>query len=210
MRIVMLGAPGSGKGTQAQRIQKEHGLPQISTGDLLRKAVADKTPLGLRAKSIMDAGELVPDDVILGLVREALRGDAARTGAIFDGFPRTVGQAEALQEILTEEGRALNAVVALEVPADAIVERMSGRRTDPATGQVYHVRYNPPPAEVAERVIQRPDDTEATVRHRLQVYEASTAPLVAFYERSGVPVHRVDGNRDIELVQGDFLRELGR
>jgi adenylate kinase len=210
MHLILLGAPGAGKGTQGSLLAERLGLPKIATGDILRLAVRAGTELGLEAKRYMDAGELVPDDVILGLVREALRADAAQTGAIFDGFPRTVGQAEALQQILAEEGRALNAVVALEVPADAIVERMSGRRTDPATGEVYHLRYNPPPPAVADRVIQRPDDKEATVRHRLEVYEAMTAPLVQFYERAGVPVHRVDGDRDIDVVQTEILTALGR
>jgi adenylate kinase len=210
MHLILLGAPGAGKGTQGSLLAERLGLPKIATGDILRLAVRAGTELGLEAKRYMDAGELVPDDVILGLVREALRADAAQTGAIFDGFPRTVGQAEALQQILADEGRALNAVVALEVPADAIVERMSGRRTDPATGEVYHLRYNPPPPAVADRVIQRPDDKEATVRHRLEVYEAMTAPLVQFYERAGVPVHRVDGDRDIDVVQTEILTALGR
>jgi adenylate kinase len=210
MHLILLGAPGAGKGTQGSMLAERLGVPKIATGDILRLAVRAGTELGMEAKRYMDAGELVPDDVILGLVREALRADAAQTGAIFDGFPRTVGQAEALQQILAEEGRALNAVVALEVPADAIVERMSGRRTDPATGEVYHVRYNPPPPAVADRVIQRPDDKEETVRHRLQVYEAMTAPLVQFYERAGVPVHRVDGDRDIDVVQTEILTALGR
>ena len=209
MHLILLGAPGAGKGTQGSLLAERLGVPKIATGDILRLAVRAGTELGREAKRFMDAGELVPDDVILGLVREALRADAAQTGAIFDGFPRTVGQAEALQGILSEEGRALNAVVALEVPADAIVERMSGRRTDPATGEVYHLRYNPPPPGVADRVVQRPDDSEATVRHRLEVYAAQTAPLVEFYERVGVPVHRVNGDRDIEVVQKEILQELG-
>lgn len=184
------------------------GVPKIATGDILRLAVRAGTDLGSKARSYMDAGELVPDDVILGLVREALRADAARTGVIFDGFPRTVGQARALQEILVDAGRALDAVVALEVPADAIVERMSGRRTDPATGEVYHLRYNPPPPAVEDRVIQRPDDSEETVRHRLAVYDAMTAPLVEFYEQVGVPVHRLNGDRPIDVVQAEILAAL--
>jgi adenylate kinase len=210
MHLILLGAPGAGKGTQGSLLAERLGVPKIATGDILRLAVRAGTDLGREAKRYMDAGELVPDDVILGLVREALRADAAQTGAIFDGFPRTVGQAEALQGILAEEGRALTAVVALEVPADAIVERMSGRRTDPATGEVYHLRYNPPPPALADRVVQRPDDSEETVRHRLDVYESMTAPLVQFYEKVGVPVHRIDGDRDIELVQSEILSTLGR
>jgi adenylate kinase len=154
----------------------------------------------------MDAGELVPDTVILGLVRTALAAPAAGKGAILDGFPRNVAQAEALSGILAEQGRSVDAVVALEVPNEAIVTRMSGRRTDPVTGEVYHVVHNPPPAEVAGRVVQRQDDREETIRHRLEVYEASTRPLIEYYEREGVPVRRVDGDRPIDVVREDLLK----
>jgi adenylate kinase len=210
MHLILLGAPGAGKGTQGSLLAERLGVPKIATGDILRLAVGAGTPLGREARRYMDAGELVPDEVILGLVREALRGSAAQAGAIFDGFPRTVAQAEALQGILSDAGRRLDAVVALGVPADAIVERMSGRRTDPVTGDVYHLRYNPPPAEVAGRLVQRPDDQEETVRHRLDVYERQTAPLVDFYERTGVPVHRLDGARPIDEVQTEILSTLER
>ena len=210
MHLILLGAPGAGKGTQGSLLAERLGIPKIATGDILRLAVRAGTALGQEAKRFMDAGELVPDEVILGLVREVLRAESAQNGAIFDGFPRTVVQAEALQRMLAAEGRALDAVVALEVPVEAIVERMSGRRTDPITGEVYHVRYNPPPAQIADRVVQRPDDREETVRHRLKVYEAMTAPLVEFYERSGVPVHRVNGDRPIDEVQAEVLSALGR
>lgn len=210
MHIILLGAPGAGKGTQGSLLSERLGVPKIATGDILRLAVRAGTSLGLEAKRFMDAGELVPDEVILGLVREALRSDEARDGAIFDGFPRTVGQAQALHEMLSGEGRTLNAVLALEVEPEAIVERMSGRRTDPLTGEVYHVRYNPPPTDIADRLVQRPDDREETVRHRLEVYDQLTAPLVAFYEAAGVPVHHVDGDRPIDEVQVDLLALLGR
>ena len=210
MHLILLGAPGAGKGTQGSLLAERLEVPKIATGDILREAVRQGTPLGLEAKRYMDAGELVPDEVILGLVREALDSDAARDGAVFDGFPRNVAQAEALDGILAERGRSLDAVVALDVPADAVVERMSGRRTDPVTGEVYHVLHNPPPAEIAGRVVQRPDDREETVRHRLQVYEAATAPLIDFYRGREVPVHRLDGNRAIDAVQAEILRVLGR
>lgn len=210
MHLILLGAPGAGKGTQGSILASRLGVPKIATGDMLREALRQGTELGRAAKRYMDAGELVPDEVILGLVREALDSQEARGGAIFDGFPRNVAQAESLQAILAEKGRRLDAVVALDVPAEAIVERMSGRRTDPATGQVYHLVHNPPPAEIAGRCVQRADDQEETIRHRLQVYEESTAPLVAFYERSGVPVHRLDGDRPIEEVQAEILQRLGR
>lgn len=208
MLLILLGAPGAGKGTQGSRLGERLGIPKIATGDILRQAVRDGTPLGKEAKRFMDAGELVPDAVILGLVRDALA--ASPEGAILDGFPRNAAQAEALREILAESGRSVDAVVALEVPVEAIVERMSGRRTDPETGAVYHVVHNPPPTEVAGRCVLRPDDREETVRHRLAVYEESTRPLIDFYERAGVPVHRVDGDRPIEAVQDEILQRIGR
>lgn len=210
MHIILLGAPGAGKGTQGSLLSERLGVPKIATGDILRLAVRAGTSLGLEAKRFMDAGELVPDEVILGLVREALRSEEARQGAIFDGFPRTVGQAQALHEMLSGEGRTLDAVIALEVEPEAIVERMSGRRTDPLTGEVYHVRYNPAPAEIADRLVQRPDDREETVRHRLEVYDELTAPLVAFYGAAGVAVHHVDGDRPIDEVQTDLMALLRR
>lgn len=208
MLLILLGAPGAGKGTQGSLLAERLGIPKIATGDILRLAVREGTPLGLEAKRFMDAGELVPDDVILGLVREALA--AAPDGAILDGFPRNAAQAEALQEILGESGRTVDAVIALDVPVDAIVERMGGRRTDPVTGSVYHMVHNPPPSEIAERCVLRPDDREETVRHRLAVYEASTRPLIEFYARAGVPVHRIDGDRAIDQVQDEILHLLGR
>jgi adenylate kinase len=209
MLLILLGAPGAGKGTQGSLLAEELGVPKIATGDILREAVRQETPLGIEARRYMDAGELVPDAVILGLIRDALADPAAEGGAILDGFPRNVAQAEALGEILEEGGRAVDAVLALEVAGEAIVKRMAGRRTDPVTGEVYHVDHNPPPAAVAERVVQRPDDREETIRHRLEVYEASTRPLVEHYQRSSVPVHRVDGERPIEAVQRDLLSIIG-
>lgn len=210
MHLILLGAPGAGKGTQGSRLAERLGVPKIATGDILREAVRQGTELGREAKRYMDAGELVPDSLILGLVREALASEEARGGAIFDGFPRNESQAGSLDRILSENGRKLDAVVALDVPAEAIVKRMSGRRTDPETGTVYHVEHNPPPAEIAGRVVQRPDDQEETIRHRLEVYEESTRPLIAHYEAEGVPVHHVDGDRPIDEVQQDILRVLGR
>jgi adenylate kinase len=209
MHLILLGAPGAGKGTQGSQLAARLGVPKIATGDILRAAVREGTELGKRAKQYMDAGELVPDSVILGLVREAIADDSARDGAIFDGFPRNIAQADSLATILADAGRELDAVLVLEVPDDAIVERMSGRRTDPGTGYVYHVTHNPPPAEIADRVVQREDDREETVRHRLSVYAAQTRPLIEHYERTGVPVHRVDGTKPIEEVQSEILALLG-
>lgn len=209
MYLILLGAPGAGKGTQGSMLAERLGIPKIATGDILREAVRAGTELGREAKRYMDAGELVPDQVILGLVREALAGEAASGGAIFDGFPRNVAQAQSLDTILAERGNEVTAVVALDVPAEAIVERMGGRRTDPETGEVYHLRYNPPPPAIAPRCVQRPDDREETIRHRLEVYEQNTAPLVQYYGEAGVPVHRVQGDRSIEQVQQDVLKRLG-
>lgn len=210
MHLILLGAPGAGKGTQGSQLADTLGIPKIATGDILRAAVRDGTPLGLRARGFMDAGELVPDDVILGLVRDALDAPEAANGAIFDGFPRNVAQAQSLGTILADAGRKIDGVVVLDVPDDAIVERMTGRRTDPETGLVYHVTYNPPPAEVADRVVQRVDDLEETVRHRLDVYARQTEPLIAYYDAQGVPLHSVDGTRPIDQVQAEILDRLGQ
>jgi len=208
MNLILLGAPGAGKGTQGALLAERLGIPKIATGDMLREALRAGTPLGTEAKRYMDAGELVPDQVILGMVRERLAEPDAAGGAIFDGFPRNVEQAKSLDDMLGGMGRGIDAVVYLDVDDETIVRRMSGRRTDPETGVVYHVEHNPPPAEVAGRVVQRDDDREETVRHRLEVYRRSTAPLVEHYRTVGVPVHTVDGDRAIEEVQREVLALL--
>ncbi|HEV2148153.1 MAG TPA: adenylate kinase [Longimicrobiaceae bacterium] len=210
MDLILLGAPGAGKGTQGALLAEKLGIPKIATGDMLREAVRDGTELGREARRFMDAGELVPDEVILGMVRERLSQPDAAGGAIFDGYPRNAAQAKSLDRMLGELDRSIDAVVSIEVPEDAIVRRMTGRRTDPETGRVYHVEHNPPPAGVADRCVQREDDREETVRHRLQVYRTTTEPLVAYYRESGVPLHAVDGDRPIEQVQGEILELLGR
>jgi adenylate kinase len=210
MQVILLGAPGAGKGTQGSQLAERLEVPKIATGDILRAAVRDGTELGQRARRYMDAGELVPDDIILGLVREALADRSARGGAVFDGFPRNAAQAQSLDAILEETGRALDAVVVLDTADEVIVERMSGRRVDPETGEVYHIRYNPPPPDVEHRVIQREDDREATVRHRLAIYADQTRPLIEHYERQGVPVWRVNGAAPIDRVQRSILEALGR
>ncbi|MQA90690.1 MAG: adenylate kinase [Gemmatimonas sp.] len=210
MHLILLGAPGAGKGTQGSQLAERLGVPKIATGDILRGAVREGTELGRRAKGYMDAGELVPDELILDLVREALADDSARQGAIFDGFPRNVGQARSLDRILLELRRRLDGVVVLDVDDDVIVERMSGRRTDPETGHVYHLVHNPPPEEVAVWVVQRPDDREETVRHRLTVYHDQTSPLIEYYEQTDLPVHHVDGTLPIEQVQAKILSSLNR
>ena len=210
MNLILLGAPGAGKGTQGALLAERLNVLKVATGDLLRDAVRQGSALGVEAKRYMDAGELVPDEVIIGLVREVLSAPAAEQGVIMDGFPRTVPQAVAVDEVFRERGRTLDSVVLIEVPEEEIVLRISGRRTDPTTGQVYHVDHDPPPADVAQRVIQRADDDADTVRRRLTVYREQTEPLIRFYESSGREVHRVDGSQLVGEVQADLLSAVGR
>jgi adenylate kinase len=187
----MLGAPGSGKGTQAQRIQKDHGLPQISTGDLLRKAVADKTPLGVQAKKVMDAGELVSDDIVLGMIKERIAQPDAKRGFVLDGFPRNTAQADSLDALLAGLKLELDSVVLMDVAFDILMKRLTGRRTCSKTGAVLNVYFSTPEELEACRkaggeLIQRADDNEETVRNRIAVYEEQTAPLIGYYTDKGV------------------------
>ncbi len=215
MKILLLGAPGAGKGTQAQFITRAFGIPQISTGDMLRAAIKAGTPLGLEAKKIMDEGGLVRDDIIIGMVKERIAQDDCRDGFLFDGFPRTLAQAEALQQA----GIALDAVVEIDVPDAVILERISGRRVHPASGRSYHIVHNPPKVEgkddeTGEELIQRSDDKEETVRKRLDVYHGETAVLIGFYSGlSGEHAPRyvkVDGTRPVDDVRGEILAALGK
>ncbi len=190
MILILLGAPGAGKGTQAKLLQEKLKIPQISTGDMLRAAKQAKTPLGLEAESYMNAGKLVPDEVVIGLIRERLKNPDTAQGFILDGFPRTVAQAEALSQVLGELGRKLDVVLNLEVPEQELVERLTGRRTCPNCGAGYHLKFSPPKHdEICDRcgtaLIQREDDREDTIRHRLKVYNDQTAPLVKYYEKTG-------------------------
>jgi adenylate kinase len=192
MRMIFVGPPGAGKGTQATRLAERFGIAHVSTGDLFRAAVREGTPLGVRADGYMKAGKLVPDDVTIAMLLERIARPDAAAGFLLDGFPRTIAQAEALDAALAASGSGIDAVVVLEVPDGAIVERIVGRRSDPVTGRIYHLRYDPPPADVAERVVQRADDTEEACRTRLAAYHAQTAPLVPYYEAQGL-VRKVDG-----------------
>ncbi len=204
MRIVMLGAPGSGKGTQAQRIQKDHGLPQVSTGDLLRRAVADKTPLGQKAKKAMDAGELVSDDIVLGMIKERVAQPDAQRGFILDGFPRNTSQANSLDALLAELKLKLDRVVLMDVDFDILMKRLTGRRTCSKTGQVLNIYFSSPAELEACRnaggeLLQRDDDNEATIRNRLQVYERQTAPIVDYYTKKGL-LETVTATGEIDAV----------
>ena len=184
MRLILLGPPGAGKGTQANFIREKFGIPQISTGDMLRAAVKAGTPLGMAAKKVMDAGQLVSDDIIVGLVQERLKAPDCVQGYLFDGFPRTIPQAEAMRKANV----AIDYVLEIDVPDGDIIERMSGRRVHPASGRSYHVKFNPPRASgrddaTGEPLVQRDDDREETVRKRLEVYHSQTRPLVEYYGR---------------------------
>ena len=213
MRIMMLGAPGAGKGTQATFLTSHFDIPQISTGDMLRASIRAGAALGLEAKGYMDAGQLVPDDLIIRMVKVRISEPDCKNGFLLDGFPRTLAQAEAL----ASAGVALDAVIEIDVPFEVIVERMAGRRVHPASGRTYHVVYNPPKVddkddETGEALIQRDDDKAETVKKRLDVYAAQTQPLVDFYKaeaaKGSVKYIRVDGTDNIERVKAQILSEL--
>jgi adenylate kinase len=216
MRLILLGPPGAGKGTQATTICQHYGIPQISTGDMLRAAVKAGTPLGLAAKQVMDAGALVGDDIIIGLVKERIAQPDCANGFLFDGFPRTIPQAEAMKSA----GVLLDVVLEIDVPDDAIIERMSGRRTHPASGRTYHLKYNPPKVAnkddvTGEPLIQREDDKEDTVRKRLEVYQNQTRPLVAYYsawaqsgDASAPRYRKISGVGRVEEISARALAAL--
>ncbi|MGN1393782.1 MAG: adenylate kinase [Succinivibrionaceae bacterium] len=209
MRIILLGAPGAGKGTQAQFLMSKFGIPQISTGDMLRSAIKAGTPLGLKAKEVMDKGQLVSDDIIIGLVKDRVAQDDCANGFLLDGFPRTIPQAEALDT----NNIGIDAVVEISVPDEEIVKRMSGRRVHLASGRTYHVVFNPPKVEgkddvTGEDLVIRKDDEEATVRSRLDVYHKQTEPLVAFYskkaEANQCKFIKVDGTKKVAEVSAEL------
>ncbi|MGK7310994.1 MAG: adenylate kinase [Candidatus Longimicrobiales bacterium M2_2A_002] len=208
MRIILLGAPGAGKGTQGALLAETHDVERISTGDLLREAVRKGTPLGREARKYMDAGELVPDDVILGMVREVLD-DEGDAGFILDGFPRTVDQADGLADILDDLDLELDAVVVIRVSDEELIKRLSGRRSCPECNAVYNVHFDPPEIEgvcdeCGAELVQRSDDEPETVKNRIQVYNRQTRPLIDYYEASDVPVEYVDGEQDVDAVQDEI------
>ena len=217
MRMILLGPPGAGKGTQATFLTKHFGIPQISTGDMLRAAVKAGTPLGLAAKKVMDAGKLVSDDIIIGLVKERLTQPDCAKGYLFDGFPRTIPQAEALRDA----GVHIDFVLEIDVPAEDIITRMSGRRAHLASGRTYHVKFNPPKVEgkddvTGEPLVQRDDDREETVRKRLEVYLAQTRPLEEFYGRweaadpaKAPRFRRISGQGGVEAIRDRAIAALG-
>ena len=212
MRIILLGAPGAGKGTQAAFLCEHFGIPQISTGDMLRAAVKAGTELGLKAKTIMDEGGLVSDDIIIGLVKDRLADPDCASGCLLDGFPRTIPQAEAM----VDAGIEIDQVIEIDVDHEEIVARMSGRRVHPGSGRIYHVAYNPPKQDgiddvTGEALIQRDDDAEETVRHRLAVYESQTRPLVEFYRvLEGPACHRINGIGTGESVTASIRDALAQ
>ncbi len=212
MRIILLGAPGAGKGTQAQFLMNKYGIPQISTGDMLRAAIKEGTAMGLAAKQVMDAGQLVSDEIIIGLVKERIAKPDCAKGFLLDGFPRTIPQADAMKE----NGVLVDHVIEFDVPDDVIVERMSGRRVHPASGRVYHVTYNPPKVAgkddvSGEDLVIRDDDKEETVRKRLGVYHEQTEPLVGYYRNQAAQgltqYHHLDGTQAVDAVS-KILGEL--
>lgn len=199
MRMILVGPPGAGKGTQAARLVDTYRIVHISSGDMLRAAVKESTELGQEADTYMKAGKLVPDEVVIGMILERITKPDCAQGFMLDGFPRTRPQAEALDAALTEAGVQLDAVVLIEVPDALLEERAVGRRSDPQTGTIYHLKYNPPPADIAERLVHRKDDTVEAVQTRVQKYHSETAPIVPFYRDKGI-LKRVDGVGEPDAV----------
>lgn len=208
MNVILLGAPGAGKGTQAQTITRMLRIPQISTGDIIRAAIREQTALGLEFKAYTDSGALVPDELVNRLVDSRLAQCDCAGGFLLDGYPRTVAQAEWLDAALARAGRAIDCVISFDVDDATILERITGRRTDPATGHIYHLVFDPPPVEIMHRLIHRPDDTEAVLRNRLSEYHQKTAPIAPYYEQRGL-LRRVNGEGSVEVVRGRLLEALG-
>jgi adenylate kinase len=214
MRILLMGPPGAGKGTQAEKLTEILNIPHISTGDMFRKAIKDQTDLGKQAKSFMDKGELVPDEVTVGIVKDRITEKDCRNGFLLDGFPRTVVQADALAKMLEDLGIKLDSVINVEVPYEELIGRLTGRRICRSCGATYHMIFNPPKDEgVCDKcggeLYQRDDDTEETAKNRLLVYEKQTAPLLEYYNNTGLLVN-INGNQSMEEVLADILKVLGK
>jgi adenylate kinase len=213
MNLILLGPPGAGKGTQAKMLVKALGIPQISTGDILRAAVKEQSPMGIKAKECMDAGALVPDEVVVGIVKERLVMADCAGGFILDGFPRTVPQADALRANLAGMGKAIEHVVSIAVDNEELLQRITGRRTCRNCGHGYHVKFDPPKSagtcnECGGELYQRDDDSEATMRNRLNVYDSQTAPLIQYYEKEGL-LRTINGTGSINEIQNSILSVIG-
>ncbi|QTM97901.1 adenylate kinase [Sediminibacillus dalangtanensis] len=212
MNLILMGLPGAGKGTQAEKIVDKYQIPHISTGDMFRLAIKEGTELGKQAKSYMDQGELVPDEVTIGIVRERLSKDDSQKGFLLDGFPRTIAQAEALENLLADMGKSLDYVLHVDVPKDQLIERLTGRRICPTCGATYHVQFNPPQVEgICDRdgtaLIQRDDDKPATVKKRLEVNVEQTQPMLDYYQQKGY-LAEINGAQDIDLVFREIDEKL--
>ncbi|WP_096202118.1 adenylate kinase [Bacillus sp. FJAT-45350] len=212
MNLILMGLPGAGKGTQAEKMVNDFQIPHISTGDMFRAAIKGQTELGVKAKSFMDAGELVPDEVTIGIVRERLSQGDCEKGFLLDGFPRTVPQAEALEEILSSLGRKIDFVINVDVPEEILMDRLTGRRVSPTSGRTYHVIFNPPKVEGVcdedgSELIQRDDDKPETVKKRLEVNVAQAQPLIDFYTEKGY-LRNINGEQDINKVYEDIKQLL--
>lgn len=213
MNIILIGPPGAGKGTQAQRMIDRLGVPQISTGDMFRAAVKDGSPMGKKAKEYMDKGALVPDEVVIGVVKERFQKPDCKKGFILDGFPRTLEQARALDGLLSELGTKLDHVVVIEVPDDNLVGRLTGRRTCRGCNYMHHIKFDPPKKEgvcdkCGSELYQRDDDKEATIRERLATYHGQTSPLIEYYGKKGI-VRKIDGTQSMTDVQSSITKAIG-
>lgn len=212
--LIFLGAPGAGKGTQAREVATHFGIPQISTGDILRDAVKKRTPLGMAAKAKMEAGALVPDEVVCGIVEERIGEADCQKGFILDGFPRTIAQAQFVDRVLQAKGRGRPQVLDIEVDEDLLLKRLTGRRTCSVCGEIYNVHFSPPKGEGicdkdGGKLLYRADDNEATIRQRLEAYHRQTSPLIEYYRAQGV-LHEVDGNKDPETIAKGLLEFLSQ
>lgn len=214
MRIVLLGPPGAGKGTQAKLIVEKYNIPHISTGDIFRKNIKEMTPLGIKAKEYIDKGQLVPDELTVDIVKDRIQEDDCKNGFLLDGFPRTVAQADALSEVLEELGTKLDSVININVDENNLIVRLSGRRVCPKCGASFHVVFNPPKQEgicdyCGAQIVQRADDSEETVKNRLSVYNKQTQPLIEYYTNNGL-IKNIDGEQDINKVFAEICEVLGR